>query len=230
MKCIKRENLLPDDDEDFRREVSNLKKLNHRHIIKFIDFYVEPTFYYLIMEYVPGGELFTRIKQKEYYNERDARDIIYCILSAIKYCHDINIVHRDLKPENLLLATGTDDTNVKIADFGFSIVAESNDITSPVGTLSYVAPEILKCIPYGKPVDMWAIGVISYILLGGYPPFTDKNEDKLMDKIENGVFEFHIEHFKNVSDEAKDFIRMLLVVDMDLRMTAIEAIKHSWVC
>ena len=122
MKCILRTNIKKNDEDSLKCEVAIIRGLDHKNIIKCFDFFVEPTTFYIVMEYAKGGELFHRIRTKEFYHERDARDVVCCLLSAIKYCHDKNIVHRDLKPENLLLCSNYDDTNVKIADFGFATI------------------------------------------------------------------------------------------------------------
>lgn len=139
-----------------------------------------------------------------FYNEKEARDLVFILLSAVKYLHDRNIVHRDLKPENVLLTSKKDDAEIKLADFGFAErVTSMNSLTTQCGTPGYVAPEILKNDKYGKPVDMWSIGVITYILLGGYPPFHDENQRNLFSKIKRGKYEFHAEYWSAVSDEAK---------------------------
>jgi calcium/calmodulin-dependent protein kinase I len=127
------------------------------------------------------------------------------------------------------MATKNDDSNVKLADFGFALIAEGNTITSQCGTPGYIAPEILENKPYGKPVDMWSFGVILYILLGGYPPFHDDNQRQLFRKIVKGEYEFHPEYWGAVSDEAKDLIRGLLTLDMDKRLTVDQCLEHPWV-
>ena len=138
---------------------------------------------------------------------------------------------RDLKPENLLLTSETDDASIKVADFGFAIQgAAKSSLTTQCGTPGYVAPEILRSEPYGKAVDMWSIGVITYILLGGYPPFHDDNQKALFRKIKKGEFEFHEEYWGGVSDEAKNLITGLLQIDPNNRLTVDDMLKHPWVC
>jgi calcium/calmodulin-dependent protein kinase I len=163
-----------------------------------------------------GGELFDRIVKKAFYNEKEARDLVFILLKAIKYLHDKGIVHRDLKPENLLLKSKDNDAEVTLADFGFATYSKGDDITNQCGTPGYIAPEILKCVPYGKTVDMWSFGVILYILLGGYPPFHDENQRALFKKIIKGDYEFHHDYWSGVSDEAKQLIQGLLTVDPKL--------------
>lgn len=179
--------------------------------------------------HVEGGELFDKIVSKTFYSELEARDVVFTLLSAIDYCHSRDIVHRDLKPENLLLASSDDDSAIKLADFGFAAKAVGNSLRTQCGTPGYVAPEILKDCPHGKPVDMWSIGVICYILLGGYPPFHDENQKNLFRLIKAAKYEFHPEYWGNVSDDAKDLIRNMLLLNVEERYTAKQALAHPWV-
>ncbi|CAM9704664.1 unnamed protein product, partial [Sphacelaria rigidula] len=165
---------------------------------------------------------------QEYYNEEEARDLCRVLLGSMKYIHDRGVVHRDLKPENLLLAKPQDDTSVKLADFGFACSVQNGPLTTQCGTPGYVAPEILNAKEYGTSVDMWSIGVIIYILLGGYPPFMDENQTRLFRKIKAGNFKFHEEYWRHVSADAQDLIKKLLVVDEKRRYTATQAVNHPW--
>ncbi|KAG6584784.1 CAMK/CAMK1 protein kinase [Phytophthora cinnamomi] len=231
IKCIKREGLVAEDIEALTTEVAILKQMNHPNIMILHDFFVEEKFYYLVTEYMEGGELFDRIVEKSYYNEREARDLVKLLLEAIKYCHDANIVHRDLKPENLLLTSKDDDASIKLADFGFAkrIEFDSEGLVTACGTPGYVAPEILEGKPYGKTVDIWSIGVITYILLCGYPPFHDDNHNALFKKIKKGKFQFDSPYWDHVSDDAKDLISQMLVVDPEKRATVDQLLAHRWV-
>jgi serine/threonine protein kinase len=135
-----------------------------------------------------------------------------------------------LKPENLLLASKEEDITIKIADFGFAVKSKGpSSLTTQCGTPGYVAPEILLSKPYGKAVDMWSIGVIIFILLGGYPPFSDNNQSKLYKKIKAGQFEFHPDYWGSISKEAKDLIVKLLTVDPEKRFSADQALSHPWI-
>lgn len=229
VKIVTRANLTKSDDIALRQEVEILKDLKHRNIVQCFDFFEEEKFYYVILEFMAGGELFDRIVQKSFYNEKEARDVVQIILQSIAFCHDRNIVHRDLKPENLLLPNLDNDNELKLADFGFAIKTGDNNLQTQCGTPGYVAPEILSNRPYGPPVDMWSIGVITYILLGGYPPFHDENQATLFKKIKQGKFEFHPSVWDAVSDDAKDLISKLLTVDPTKRLTAHQALKHKWI-
>ncbi|KAG1709020.1 hypothetical protein DVH05_022651 [Phytophthora capsici] len=231
IKCIKRDGLVAEDIEALTTEVAILKQMNHPNIMILHDFFVEEKFYYLVTEFMEGGELFDRIVEKSYYNEREARDLVKLLLEAIKYCHDANIVHRDLKPENLLLTSKDDDASIKLADFGFAkrIEFDSEGLVTACGTPGYVAPEILEGKPYGKTVDIWSIGVITYILLCGYPPFHDDNHNALFKKIKKGKFQFDSPYWDHVSDDAKDLISQMLVVDPEKRSTVDQLLSHRWV-
>jgi len=153
---------------------------------------------------------------------------VLLLLHVIQYCHSQNIIHRDLKPENLLLTSKEDDANIKLADFGFATEVDGNNCKKQVGTPGYIAPEIIQNQLYGKPIDMWSFGVILYILLGGYPPFHDDNQQMLFKKIVAGAFEFHADYWGSVSEEAKDLIRGLLTVNPEKRLTVEQALAHPW--
>ena len=232
IKCIDKSKLNEEDEGALRREVDIMKSLDHENIVQFIDFFEEDMFFYVVLEFMSGGELFDRIIQKTCYNEREARDVVIKVLNGIKYCHDRGIAHRDMKPENLLLSSDSDDCLIKIADFGFAVQSTENSnmasFSMACGSPGYIAPEVLHRKPYDKSVDMWAIGVITYILLGGYPPFYDENNFKLFKQIKRGEFEFHDEYWSNVSAEAKNFISDLIVVDPTKRLNADAALGHAW--
>uniref|UniRef100_A0A7S4DC48 non-specific serine/threonine protein kinase n=1 Tax=Heterosigma akashiwo TaxID=2829 RepID=A0A7S4DC48_HETAK len=231
VKVIKRMNLSREDEEALAEEVTILHGINHPNIIKVFDFFEEKDFYYLVTELMQGGELFDRIVKKTFYNEKEARDLVKILLSIVKHCHENDIVHRDLKPENLLMTSADDDIRFALADFGFAKLLRGNTLTltEQCGTPGYVAPEILNGVPYGKPVDMWSFGVILYILLGGYAPFSENNQSKLFAKIKSGAYEFHPDFWGNVSSDAKDLIARMLQVDVAKRITVEAAYNHPWV-
>lgn len=229
VKVVTRSNISKDDEQSLRSEVAIGLELKHPNIVRVLDFFEEPKFFYIVLEYLDGGELFDRIVKKSFYNEKEARDVVCLVLRAIQYCHHLNIVHRDLKPENLLLTSKDDDADTKIADFGFAVKVTGNNITTQCGTPGYIAPEILENKPYGLAVDMWSFGVILYILLGGYPPFYDDNQKILFKKIIKGEYTFHPEYWGGVSEDAKDLIRGLLTHDPAKRLTVDQALKHKWI-
>ena len=229
VKIVDKHNLPKEDEDALKSEVEILRSIKHNHIVQCFDFYEEGGYFYVVLEYLDGGELFDRIVKKTSYTEKEARDTIFLVVSAIKYCHDKNVVHRDLKPENLILKSKTNDSDIKIADFGFAIKARGDkSLRTQCGTPGYVAPEILEHEPYGKAVDMWSIGVITYILLGGYPPFYDENQSKLFKKIKKAEYQFHPENWNNISKEAMSFISGLLCLDASKRLSADQALDHPW--
>lgn len=230
VKCVNRRKLSEEDEAALLDEVAILKEMKHMHIIRLYDFFNEPNTYYLVMERMSGGELFDRIVAKAYYSEKEARDVCKTVLEAIGYCHKNHVAHRDLKPENLLLLSTEDDSTVKIADFGFAKkVYAPQSLTTQCGTPGYVAPEILEGIPYDTRADMWSVGVILYILLGGYPPFIENNQRDLFRKIRRGEYEFHDEYWGTVTPEAKDLISSLLTVDPNTRLNAAGALENAWI-
>ncbi|TSL34535.1 Calcium/calmodulin-dependent protein kinase type II delta 1 chain [Bagarius yarrelli] len=181
---------------------------------------------------VTGGELFEDIVAREYYSEADASHCIQQILEAVLHCHQMGVVHRDLKPENLLLASKLKGAAVKLADFGLAIEVQGEQQAwfGFAGTPGYLSPEVLRKEPYGKPVDMWACGVILYILLVGYPPFWDEDQHRLYQQIKAGAYDFPSPEWDTVTPEAKDLINKMLTINPAKRITAAEALKHPWIC
>ncbi|KAG5176968.1 hypothetical protein JKP88DRAFT_270786 [Tribonema minus] len=229
-KVVSRRKLPAIDEAALRLEAKVLLELDHPNIVRLVAWYEEKEVFYVLLELCEGGELFDRIVRKSCYTEKEARDLVTLLLDAIAYCHERDIMHRDLKPENLLLVSKSDDANIKVADFGFAKVADnSKGLHTQCGTPGYVAPEILKRQPYGKEVDVWSVGVICYILLGGYPPFQDENQVRLFMKIKKGTFTFHPKYWDAISTDAKDLISRMLVVDPQQRITAAQALKHPWI-
>uniref|UniRef100_A0A4W6E7L9 calcium/calmodulin-dependent protein kinase n=1 Tax=Lates calcarifer TaxID=8187 RepID=A0A4W6E7L9_LATCA len=181
---------------------------------------------------VTGGELFEDIVAREYYSEADASHCIQQILEAVLHCHQMGVVHRDLKPENLLLASKCKNAAVKLADFGLAIEVQGDQQAwfGFAGTPGYLSPEVLRKEAYGKPVDIWACGVILYILLVGYPPFWDEDQHKLYQQIKAGAYDFPSPEWDTVTPEAKNLINQMLTINPAKRITAQEALKHPWVC
>jgi len=212
-------------------EIKILKQVDHPNIIKLKELFETPTMLAIVTELVTGGELFDKIVEQGSYSERDAALLVSKMVSAIEYLHQRGIVHRDLKPENLLLKDPESITEVKIADFGLSKIVGGNlpTMMTACGTPSYVAPEVLSATGYDKEVDLWSIGVITYILLCGFPPFYNENLNKLFEEILSADYDYPEEYWAHISDEAKDFVSKLLVVDPSQRMTASSALQHPWI-
>ncbi|KAK0725391.1 calcium/calmodulin-dependent protein kinase type I [Lasiosphaeris hirsuta] len=218
-----------------RNEIAVLKKVSmgHQNILTLVDYFETMNNLYLVTDLALGGELFDRICRKGSYYESDAADLIRATLSAVAYLHDHGIVHRDLKPENLLFRTPEDNADLLIADFGLSRIMDEEQfhvLTTTCGTPGYMAPEIFKKTGHGKPVDLWALGVITYFLLCGYTPFDRDSDFEEMQAILNADYSFTpLEYWRGVSDSAKDFIRRCLTIDPAKRMTAHEALQHPFV-
>jgi len=217
-------------EDSLENEIKVLRRLKHPNIVQLLETYEDKSKVYLVMELVTGGELFDRIVEKGSYTEKDAADLIRQVLEAVDYMHEQGVVHRDLKPENLLYYCPDEDSKIMISDFGLSKMEDSGIMATACGTPGYVAPEVLAQKPYGKAVDVWSIGVISYILLCGYPPFYDESDSYLFAQILKGEFEFDSPYWDDISDSAKDFIRRLMCVDVNKRYTCREALQHPWIC
>ncbi|XP_064255095.1 calcium/calmodulin-dependent protein kinase type 1G isoform X1 [Passer domesticus] len=227
LKCIKKSPLTR--DSSLENEIAVLKKIKHENIVTLEDIYESTTHFYLVMQLVSGGELFDRILERGVYTEKDASLVIHQVLTAVKYLHENGIVHRDLKPENLLYLTPEENSKIMITDFGLSKMEQNGIMSTACGTPGYVAPEVLAQKPYSKAVDCWSIGVITYILLCGYPPFYEETESKLFEKIKEGYFEFESPFWDDISESAKDFIRHLLEKNPSARFTCEEALRHPWI-
>lgn len=228
LKCIPKK-ALRGKEAVVENEIAVLKKIEHKNIVALEDIYESPTHLYLAMELVTGGELFDRIIERGYYTEKDASQLIRQVLDAVQYLHNMGIVHRDLKPENLLYATPFEDSKIMISDFGLSKIEDGGMMATACGTPGYVAPELLEQKPYGKAVDVWALGVISYILLCGYPPFYDENDSELFNQIIKAEYEFDSPYWDDISESAKDFIRHLLEREPEKRLTCEQALQHPWI-
>ncbi|XP_023837982.1 calcium/calmodulin-dependent protein kinase type II delta 1 chain isoform X8 [Salvelinus sp. IW2-2015] len=231
-KIINTKKLSARDHQKLEREARICRLLKHPNIVRLHDSISEEGFHYLVFDLVTGGELFEDIVAREYYSEADASHCIQQILEAVLHCHQMGVVHRDLKPENLLLASKLKGAAVKLADFGLAIEVQGDQQAwfGFAGTPGYLSPEVLRKDPYGKPVDMWACGVILYILLVGYPPFWDEDQHRLYQQIKAGAYDFPSPEWDTVTPEAKDLINKMLTINPVKRVTATDALKHPWIC
>uniref|UniRef100_A0A3B4GSE8 Serine/threonine-protein kinase DCLK2 n=1 Tax=Pundamilia nyererei TaxID=303518 RepID=A0A3B4GSE8_9CICH len=223
-RCCGKEHLI-------ENEVAVLRRVRHPSIIQLIEVDETPTQLFLVMELVKGGDLFDAITSSTKYSERDASAMVFNLAGAIKYLHRMNIVHRDIKPENLLVCEYPDGTkSLKLGDFGLATVVEG-PLYTVCGTPTYVAPEIIAETGYGLKVDIWAAGVITYILLCGFPPFRSENniQEELFDQILRGKLEFPSPDWDTISLPAKMLISQMLQVNVDARFTAEEVLSHPWV-
>uniref|UniRef100_A0A3Q0T6C8 Serine/threonine-protein kinase DCLK2 n=1 Tax=Amphilophus citrinellus TaxID=61819 RepID=A0A3Q0T6C8_AMPCI len=223
-KCRGKEHMI-------QNEVAILRRVKHPNIVLLIEEFDTYNELYLVMELVKGGDLFDAITSANRYTERDASGMLHNLASAIKYLHSLNIVHRDIKPENLLVYEHADGSkSLKLGDFGLATVVDG-PLYTVCGTPTYVAPEIIAETGYGLKVDIWAAGVITYILLCGFPPFRGSSDDQevLFDQILMGQLEFPLPYWDNVSETAKELIRSMLEVEVDKRYTALQVLEHPWV-
>uniref|UniRef100_A0A672G0W5 Serine/threonine-protein kinase DCLK2 n=1 Tax=Salarias fasciatus TaxID=181472 RepID=A0A672G0W5_SALFA len=223
-KCSGKEHLI-------ESEVAVLRRVKHPNIIMLIEEVDTPTELYLVMELVKGGDLFDAITSSAKYTERDASIMVYNLAGALKYLHSMSIVHRDIKPENLLVFEYPDGTkSLKLGDFGLATVVEG-PLYTVCGTPTYVAPEIIAESGYGLKVDIWAAGVITYILLCGFPPFRSDNnlQEDLFDQILLGRLDFPSPYWDNITDSAKELIGKMLQVNVEARYTAQDVLSHPWV-
>ncbi|XP_025421801.1 calcium/calmodulin-dependent protein kinase type II alpha chain isoform X5 [Sipha flava] len=231
-KIINTKKLSARDFQKLEREARICRKLQHPNIVRLHDSIQEELFHYLVFDLVTGGELFEDIVAREFYSEADASHCIQQILESVNHCHTNGVVHRDLKPENLLLASKVKGAAVKLADFGLAIEVQGDQQAwfGFAGTPGYLSPEVLKKEPYGKPVDIWACGVILYILLVGYPPFWDEDQHRLYAQIKAGAYDYPSPEWDTVTPDAKNLINQMLTVNPAKRVTASDALKHPWIC
>ncbi|XP_071264460.1 calcium/calmodulin-dependent protein kinase type II delta 2 chain isoform X2 [Salvelinus alpinus] len=231
-KIINTKKLSARDHQKLEREARICRLLKHPNIVRLHDSISEEGFHYLLFDLVTGGELFEDIVAREYYSEADASHCIQQIVESVHHCHVNGIVHRDLKPENLLLASKLKGAAVKLADFGLAIEVQGDQQAwfGFAGTPGYLSPEVLRKDPYGKPVDLWACGVILYILLVGYPPFWDEDQHRLYQQIKAGAYDFPSPEWDTVTPDAKDLINKMLTINPGKRITTAEALKHPWIC
>ncbi|XP_046379243.2 calcium/calmodulin-dependent protein kinase type II delta chain-like isoform X2 [Haliotis rufescens] len=240
-KIINTKKLSARDHQKLEREARICRLLKHPNIVRLHDSIQDEGFHYLVFDLVTGGELFEDIVAREFYSEADASHCIQQILEGVNHCHQNHVIHRDLKPENLLLpskpenlllASKAKGAAVKLADFGLAIEVQGDQQAwfGFAGTPGYLSPEVLRKDPYGKPVDIWACGVILYILLVGYPPFWDEDQHRLYAQIKAGAYDYPSPEWDTVTPEAKNLINSMLTVNPAKRITASEALKHPWIC
>ncbi|XP_013888950.1 serine/threonine-protein kinase Chk2 [Austrofundulus limnaeus] len=214
-------------------EIKILQKVDHPCLIKTDDFYQTEDSYYIVLELMEGGELFQRIKSQQQLKENVAKLYFYQMLCAVQYLHSNGIIHRDLKPENILLASNEDICLIKVTDFNQSrILEEAALMRTLCGTPSYLAPEVFtnaSTTGYGLAADAWSLGVLLFVCLSGYAPFHESfSKHSVTEQIIRGEFTMVPAKWTQVSNQAKDVVRKLLVVDPTKRMTIDEALQHPW--
>lgn len=215
--------------EQLRREIDIMQKVNHTNVLALKGIHENDTHLTLVMELVDGGELFYKIVDRGSFTEKDARNVVRQVCRGVAYLHSMGIAHRDLKPENLLCDGDGDNMTIKIADFGLSkIFGEGETLETSCGTPDYVAPEVLTGSAYDNAVDMWSVGVITYILLCGFPPFYAPSQNVLFEKILSADYDFPDPEWTHVSEAAKNFIRHLIVKEPEARYSAAAALEDPW--
>ena len=216
-------------NKNLLNELYILRKCDHPNILKIYEYYSNDKYWYYIMEYLSGGELYENICHMSYYDEHTAAVIMKQIFSVVSYLNQMNIVHRDLKPENMMLTKNKKYTEIKVIDFGTACFVNDNTrLSLKVGSLYYIAPEVLKA-NYGKECDVWSCGIIMHILLVGFPPFEGKTKKEIFNKILNNDLNFNSKTYSNISNEAKNLLRKLLEKNPKKRITAAEALKDNWI-
>jgi len=221
-------NQAEDDIAVLRREIEIMKKLKHKNIIQLYEVYEEDENIYIVVEIVTGGELFDHIITRGTYSERDAANIIRQVLEAVEFMHKSKIAHRDLKPENILV-TGPNNDIVKVSDFGLSKDFGKDKLRTACGTPDYVAPEVLRGSTYDYTVDIWSVGVICYILLCGFPPFYGSSDQQIFDKILKCEYDFPSPDWDNITEDAKEFVSAILVIDPNDRPNAEQCLTAPWI-
>ncbi|CAD8148972.1 unnamed protein product [Paramecium octaurelia] len=217
-------------EEKLLEETEILKTLDHPNIVKVLEIFADFKYYYIVTEYCKGGELLERIKTISKYNERQVAKYMKQVFSAIMYCHHKNIVHRDLKPENILFDSIDPDANLKVIDFGASEkMINQSCLTKKVGTPYYVAPEVISEPGYDLKVDVWSCGVILYILMIGRPPFKGSNDIETLRLAKQGKWNTNNDRWIKLSDQVKDLISKMIVVDPKKRINMEEAFNHVWI-
>ena len=229
VKCILRKKIEPSVDAAVFEEVLIMSGLHHKYICPMIDYFEEDRCHFVVMELERGGDLCERLNDKGTYSEDDARKVVRNICEAMDFVHTRGFAHCDIKPRNYLLRSKNDDVDVRLADFGFAQhVHAPNSLTSQCGTPFFVAPEVINRMPYDQKVDMWSIGVTTYLLLCGDTPFNGKNRQQLFRRISCDEPPYADDKWGHISDEGIDFVQKLLMKDPVKRLSSAQALSHRW--
>ena len=231
VKIIPRQRLKPTEEEDVLKEVAVMRDLaNVAHVCKLVDFFVEPDTFYIVQELAMGGDLFDLVANGNLYSESEARTLANNLLKALQEIHSRGIVHRDLKPENILIANARKKTAVLLADFGFAThLPEEGYLTRRCGTHGFIAPEVVRRLPYNQSADLFGLGCILFYCICGLLPFFSDNKTQSFAKVCSGDFDFRSFHWNTVSVPAKQFLMGLLAVDPRQRWTVEQALESTWI-
>mmetsp|Transcript_130849 Transcript_130849/g.279952 ORF Transcript_130849/g.279952 Transcript_130849/m.279952 type:complete len:555 (+) Transcript_130849:79-1743(+) len=231
VKSLKLSKIAHDKFAQLQDEVENFLCMDHPHIVRLFDVYQSKTHLYLVMEAMAGGELFERVTKLKRFEEKDAADAMWQMLLAVNYLHRHEIVHRDIKLENFLyddVEGCSESMHLKLIDFGFSKMCHlAENMSAKCGTLAYVSPDVLRG-SYTSQCDLWSLGVIGFIILSGYMPFSGA-EEKMSRAICGGNYTWKPERWGGVSEEATHFVKSLLEVNPATRLTAGQALEHPWI-
>lgn len=210
-------------------EVMALASLDHPNILRVYEIYEDDLRYYIITELCTGGELFSKIIKMKHFSEDSAADVMRQLFSAVAYCHSKHIIHRDLKPENILLDQSDNSLTIKVADFGSSCIFDvERKLTGCFGSPYYVSPEVVQG-RYDEKCDVWSCGVIMYIMLTGKPPYPGRTEREILRQVRDSPLRIAVDKLQNLSYEAIDLLKKLLIVDPAHRISAEQALNHPWV-
>lgn len=228
IKTLKKDFLNPHNIKSIEEEVKILRALDHPNIVKYFETYEDDYYIHIIMEYIPGENLFKVVSNRKYnsFNEKDAAEILTYIFKAVLFLHKNKIVHRDIKPENILFSMAGNYQSLKLIDFGLSTSVFSKD-KYRVGSPYYMAPEMLEG-SYTFSTDTWSIGIILYVMMTGTQPFEGKDQNDVFEKISKGIYDVKVLEKQKVSVEVKDLIKKLLVLDPKKRLTIEKALEHPW--
>lgn len=218
------------EDDAVVKQVNLFKILDHPNILKLHEFFESKNEYFLVLEYLDGGDLCDKIANGYMFSENQARLAMKQILSGVRYLHRKNLVHRDIKPENILLQNHMTETEIvlKIIDFDLLVNCNKNSYLKEIaGTLDYIAPEVLAG-KYNQKCDMWSCGVVLFVMLAGYNPFQGKSDSEIKKNIKNMNYNIKGLHWDGISKEAKDLLQKLLTKDPNTRLSAEEACSHPW--
>ena len=229
IKTIKKDLFNPYHIQSIKREIEILRSLDHPNIVKYFETYEDEKYLHIVMEYIPGDNLFKVLTEKldHRLTERQISQIMKCLLKAVSFLHHNNIIHRDIKPENIVFTESGSLKSLKLIDFGLSIQQNARRENRRVGTPYYMAPEMISG-KFVKASDIWSIGVIMFILVTGKQPFWGKNKEEVLYKVENGLYDKKILNRSKCSNSVKDLIRRMLVLQPEKRITIETCLEHSW--
>ena len=231
IKIINKKAMSKADMDNIRNQINILKIATDEFVLKLLDIIENESYLYIMTELCKGGDLYSYLNQRSFkIPEAKAANLIYKLAKSVNFLHALGIIHRDLKPENILMTDMTDEADLRISDFCICKRLEPNETTNEiVGTLGYMAPEVLMGKEYSFSADIWGIGVITYLLLTGYLPFDDEEEDK--EVIRKTLFEsipFYNDSWKNISSKAKEFVKKILKKDKEERITINQILSDPW--